>query len=284
MDEQTTSPALLSSSESHIMNKQLIVFLDLDGVFKTSRSALAGLPYDPVASTLIDKLCATPNTLAVISATCRAHHDTREEAQQWWRSLGMPNLVLHEDWRTADFHGHRVLEIQDWFLRNPVKPDQEFLFVDDEMPIFTQGLNHDLHELFRVNWLLIGGHHNGMSYLQCRALRGLINERKSLNQETEDTEEEGAATGISQTGQAEKAVGENLCSEVSLTGSGGTELCSIVPPEERSDSEESSRLRIPLEKFKFKTNPKSIGALVTYQTDDGRIVSAREIKERSIRS
>lgn len=266
------------------MNKPLIVFLDLDGVFKTSRSALAGLPYDPIASTLIDKLCATPNTQVVISATCRAHHDTREEAQQWWRSLGMPNLVLHKDWRTADFHGHRVLEIQDWFLRNPVTHGQEFLFVDDEMPIFTQGLNNDLHELLRVNWLLVGGHHNGMSYLQCRALRGLINERKSTNQETEVTEEEGAAAGIRTPSKAEKAIRENLCSEIPLTGSGGTEPFAFVLPEERSDSKESSRVRLPNEKIGFKPKRESIGALVTYRTDDGRIISAREFKSRAIDS
>lgn len=168
------------------MNKPLIVFLDLDGVFKTGRSILAKLPYDPVASRLVNALCGTPNTSVVISATCRLHHDKLEEAQDYWRSLGMPNIKLHQHWHTTKATGPRSAEIADWLIQHH-QEGTEYIFIDDELPGYEPGMPKWTHDIIRTNWFLVGGHNNGMSFMQCRSLYAMADDRKTSDKEMDLT-------------------------------------------------------------------------------------------------
>lgn len=156
----------------------LILFLDLDGVFKTSRSMLARLRYDPIPSKLINDLCSLPDTKVVISATCRLHFHNLADAQMYWRGLGMPNLKLHEHWYSNRDSGPRMVEIQEWLVEHHV-PENEYVFLDDELPAYSKELLDWTFDIMRVNWLLVGGHHNGLNYAQCRILRDLYTSRKN---------------------------------------------------------------------------------------------------------
>lgn len=160
------------------MSKPLILFLDLDGVFKTSRSILAKLRYDPIPAKLINDLCSLPDTRVVISATCRLNFKYKEDCQMYWRSLGMPNLTLHEHWYSNRNSGVRTVEIQEWLVKHHV-PENEYVFLDDEFPSYNKELLDWTFDIMRVNWLLVGGHNNGLNYMQCRALRELYDKRNS---------------------------------------------------------------------------------------------------------
>lgn len=158
------------------MARPLILFLDLDGVFKTARSIVAKLRYDPIPAKLINDLCSLPDTRVVISATCRLHFHHLTDAQRYWRSLGMPNLTLHEHWYSNRSSDVRTVEIQDWLLQHHV-PENEYVFLDDEFPTYNKELLPWTFDIMRVNWLLVGGHNNGLNYMQCRALRDLYDTR-----------------------------------------------------------------------------------------------------------
>jgi len=159
------------------MANPLVIFLDLDGVFKTGRTILAGLDYDPVLSALLDKLFAQPMTFAVISATCRKHFKTAEEAQTYWRSLGMPNLRVHPDqWYSSEDTGERAWEISHWLEKHHSKSNS-YLFIDDEFPKYVQGMSEEHHAIIRENWLLSSGQ-SGVLHSQCRQLFDLHKSRK----------------------------------------------------------------------------------------------------------
>jgi len=166
------------------MIRPLILFLDLDGVFKTARSALASMRYDPLISKLVNDLCRLPETRVVISATCRKSFDTAEECGAYWRDLGMPDLKLHEYWRTTTDTDVRTVEIQDWLERyHYLEPNVQYLFIDDEFPSYEEGMPGWVHDIVRQNWLLIGGHNNGATYNELRVLRGIFDERQAAYQE-----------------------------------------------------------------------------------------------------
>lgn len=161
------------------MANPLIIFLDLDGVFKTARTILAGLEYDPVLSALLDKLFAQPMTFAVISATCRKHfaEDDAQGSQKFWRSLGMPNLKLHPDqWYSSRDTGERAWEISHW-LEKHHKPHNSYLFIDDEFPKYVEGMLEEHHTIIRENWLLSSGQ-SGVLHSQCRQLFDLRKSRE----------------------------------------------------------------------------------------------------------
>lgn len=262
------------------MNKPLVVFLDLDGVFKTGRSILARLPYDPIASSLVNAVCGTPNTTVVISATCRLLYKELEAAQEYWRSLGMPNIKLHEQWHTTKTTGPRSAEIADWLIQHH-QEGTEYLFIDDEMPGYEQGMPQWAHELIRTHWFLVGGHNNGMNYMQCRVLRELAYERKAIDEETAETEAEGTTGSCTQSEieTANRRFEPNLCDEISLPNEDrATDLCTLQAEqfdsdsEEWGDSEESRRLRTLNERIRYRTNPKPIGKLITYRDSNGNII------------
>lgn len=215
-----------------MLPKPLVIFLDLDGVFKTGRSILARMRFDPLISKLVNDLCRLPGTRVVISATCRLNfkEDAKEECQAFWRDLGMPDLTLHDDWYTNRNSDARPLEIQDWLERHMDEHHKvEYLFIDDEMPAYAPGLQDEAMWIIKQGWLLISGYHNGANYNQLRTLRDMFDERKKAYEEAASAEKACASVGIiteRKTAESNRALG-SITANAKAALAGGEQLSSI---------------------------------------------------------
>lgn len=177
------------------MNRPLIIFLDLDGVFKTKRTICAGFRYDPLLSKMINDLCRLPETRVVISATCRKSFDNARDCELYWRDLGMPDLKLHDKWYTTDYTGRRSIEISHWLQAHHVQSDNpEYLFIDDEFPNYYDELNEWVFDIMRSNWMVIDTN-NGANYSTLYALRGMFNDRSKAYKKAESETATGESAG-----------------------------------------------------------------------------------------
>jgi hypothetical protein len=177
------------------MNRPLIIFLDLDGVFKNRRTICAKFRYDPLLSKMINDLCRLPETRVVISATCRKNFDSAKDCELYWRDLGMPDLKLHEHWYTTSYTGTRSVEIGQWLEAHHVEADNpEYLFVDDEFPNYDKALPEWTFDIIRSSWMVIDTN-NGAGYQALYALRGMFDDRSKAYEKTEGETAAGESTG-----------------------------------------------------------------------------------------
>ena len=216
-----------------MLPRPLVIFLDLDGVFKTGRSILARMRFDPLISKLVNDLCRLPGTRVVISATCRLNfkEGEKEECQAFWRDLGMPDLTLHDDWYTNRNPDARTLEIQDWLERHTDEEHNtvEYLILDDEMPTYKEGLKDWSHSLLLQSWLFVSGYKNGANYNQLRTLRDMFDERKKAYEEATSAEKACASIGIiaeRKTAESNRALG-SITADTKAAVAGGEKLSSV---------------------------------------------------------
>ena len=105
----------------------MIVFLDKDGVFETSRCYAAGMKIDPVAVEALNRAFALPNVIVVVSASFRKIMKSREEAEEYLQSKGI-QCQLHQHWKTPSA-ATRSLEIKQWLLEHG---EPHYIVIDDE--------------------------------------------------------------------------------------------------------------------------------------------------------
>lgn len=91
------------------MNKQLILFLDVDGVISSLRNSIVGLKFDPVSTLMLKKLQDKIGFKIVVSSAQRINHKSAESFIERIRSVTGVTLDLHEDWRTVS-HPDKPLE------------------------------------------------------------------------------------------------------------------------------------------------------------------------------
>ena len=143
------------------------LFLDMDGVLCTARSALAfgrgqWKHLDPVACRLLGRLFKKePNLRVVLSSTWRTHFD-RHAMDHILCNGGIDSIPWHDDWRTKDLNvrlsGYvpRGKEIAEWLERNG-KPEKYLILDDDndmleeQKPFFVR--THELDGISTQNYI-----------------------------------------------------------------------------------------------------------------------------------
>lgn len=119
------------------MFEKPVIFLDIDGVFTSSRIQRAygdrGLwsRFDPVAVEFFNRI--SKDVIFVISSTWRKDYNTRDEFQEFVFDHNGFDGILHDDWRTTtDYLGigkKRGDEVDEWLSRHP--EITKFICVDD---------------------------------------------------------------------------------------------------------------------------------------------------------
>lgn len=124
-----------------------IIFLDIDGVLNSGRSALAHIgpvistaelplasaqalaAIDPVAVGLINRLCRKdPSVRIVVSSSHRRHFATLEELKAYMVRLGLTGEVIAA---TPKVSGPRGLEIKAWLEDQDLVDVGAYLILDD---------------------------------------------------------------------------------------------------------------------------------------------------------
>lgn len=173
-----------------VQDRDLVIFLDIDGVLKTPHSVLAGFSYDPVAAQMLNRLCALKQTKVVFSGTDRrsswVDNDPRL-AEKYLSDLGLPDARMHEHWRTQVHPERRHVEIGNWLAEHADTSREHYIMIDDES--FNISYNHSRH----VNEIMFNGwiHFSpeaGMTYHAAHKLRELYEMRTWSFVDEPDTE------------------------------------------------------------------------------------------------
>lgn len=138
METQTNSPPELKLPE-----KLKILFLDIDGVINSTRTAVAsgiGYPhdldrmdlFDVTALGLIRKVCALGNVSVVLSSTWRLHFGHHEVAN----ALDLPIIGS-----TANLRKERGHEIHKWLEENKDRVEC-YAIVDDDSDMLPYQMRH----------------------------------------------------------------------------------------------------------------------------------------------
>lgn len=114
-----------------------IIFLDVDGVLNSTRTAIAfgGFPmelhhkeaFDWVAIKLLQRLCDSSGAQVVLSSTWRLYFSVKEMADL----LGLPIID-----KTPMLSSPRGVEINDWLIRHPEV--KHYAIVDDDSDMMPQ--------------------------------------------------------------------------------------------------------------------------------------------------
>ena len=97
-----------------------VIFLDFDGVIRTTRSRLAGNTtdgFDPIAGRLIGQIETLTNSAVVVSSSWRIGR-SRSTITALLGQAAMPPELLHDDWATPELDGPRQSEIDLWLQRH----------------------------------------------------------------------------------------------------------------------------------------------------------------------
>jgi len=142
-----------------------VLFLDIDGVLNSTRTAIAYKRYpfnfdgdmhmfDEVAIRLIQKLCEETSAVVCVSSTWRGHFTDQEISE----GLSIP-VVGH----TPLLYKNRGYEIQEWLDKHP--DVTEWAIVDD---------NSDMLESQKDHFVQTDGR-EGLSYKNFCMLRDILN-------------------------------------------------------------------------------------------------------------
>jgi hypothetical protein len=149
-----------------------VIFLDIDGVLNTTRSAIAqrmaqnkksvsghSREFDPVGSGMLRALCFEFGAKIVISSTWRFGADMSGNSTDRFKSALYNNLkendlleYIHEDWRTIDMgrvvESCRGDEIEEWLERH--KEVTNYVIFDDDVDMLDSQqknfVNTDTHD------------------------------------------------------------------------------------------------------------------------------------------
>jgi hypothetical protein len=138
------------------MDKQRIIFLDIDGVISSLRNSILNMNYDPVAVLMLRSLQTECNFKIVVSSARRKLHKSKEAFSDSIYYATNIRLNIHDDWRTVshvkepfsqlpDNHESILKEYIDsvWYNSVQVKEDTRYW------------RGHEIRQ-----WLLDHGEHN----------------------------------------------------------------------------------------------------------------------------
>lgn len=131
----------VSAKQEHPPTK--ICFLDFDGVITaTHRAFLAGLEYDPVAASILNRVLNEGGYKIVVSSTWRLG-ESRLTLWTYLKLMGI-KVGLHEDYKTTEIHDKlRGNQIKEWLSRHPEVTD--YVIVDDDRDMLEEQMNRFIH-------------------------------------------------------------------------------------------------------------------------------------------
>jgi hypothetical protein len=127
------------------MQRNKVIFLDIDGVLVTTRTFIANHGeqlFDPIAAGMLRR-CCTKGVAIVISSTWRFYADMSGNSDcstynKLHNNLTLEGLLpyLHDDWKTVDLHRAGVVqirgdEITEWLSRHPEVT--HYAIIDDDV-------------------------------------------------------------------------------------------------------------------------------------------------------
>lgn len=120
-----------------------ICFLDFDGVITaTHRAFLAGMDYDPIAASILNRALKEGGYKIVVSSTWRLG----EPRLTLWTYLKLMGITvgLHEDYKTTEVHNRiRGNQIKEWLSHHPEVDD--YIIIDDDCDMLEEQMSRFIH-------------------------------------------------------------------------------------------------------------------------------------------
>lgn len=146
----------------------IIVFQDIDGPITNPRALIAGMKYDPLNVSVINKLFSQDNVLVVLASCERIICKNSDDAYNRLKKRYGLECKFHKFWRTYDNYGaglgNRAKEITEWIEQHH---DDSYTYVS---------IDDDIIDIEGV--ISIKANLNGLSYLQMLRIQSLYKPEK----------------------------------------------------------------------------------------------------------